>query len=50
MLIEKVNIKKKVSGKWKSEIDFHGVSPLNIVQFHEETKEALKESVCNIEK
>jgi hypothetical protein len=28
LLIEKVNMKnKKVSEKWKSEIDFHGVAP-----------------------
>jgi hypothetical protein len=39
-----------VSEKWKSEIDFHGVSPSNIVQFHEATEEALKEPICNIEK
>jgi hypothetical protein len=43
MLIEKVNMKnKKVSEKWKSEIDFHGVAPSKIVQFHEATREALK--------
>jgi hypothetical protein len=27
------------------EIDFHGVAPSKIVQFHEATREALKESV-----
>jgi hypothetical protein len=32
LLIEKVNLKnKKVSEKWKSEIDFQGVKPLKIV-------------------
>jgi hypothetical protein len=51
MLIKKLNMKnKKASKKWKSKIDFHGVAPSKIVQFHEETKEALKESICNIEK
>jgi hypothetical protein len=51
MLIEKVNMKnKKMSEKWKSKIDFNGVAPSKIVQFHEATGEALKESVSNIEK
>jgi len=51
MLIQKVNMKnKKVSKKWNLEIDFHGVVPSNIIQFHEATREALKESVCNIKK
>jgi hypothetical protein len=44
ILIEKVNTKnKKVFEKWKSKIDFHRVAPSKIVQFHEETREALKE-------
>jgi hypothetical protein len=40
----------KFSEKWKMEIYFHGVAPSKIVHFHEATKEALKESICNIEK
>jgi hypothetical protein len=49
LLIEKVNMKnKKMSEKWKSEIDFHEVSPSKIVQFHEATRESLKEYVYNI--
>jgi len=36
--------------KWKVEIDFHGVAPLNILQFHKANGEVLKESVGNIEK
>jgi hypothetical protein len=51
LLIEKVNLKnKKVSEKWKSKIDFHGVKPSKIIQFHEATREALKESIDDIEK
>jgi hypothetical protein len=50
LLIEKVNMKKKVSEKWKSEIDFLRVTPSKIVQLHEATGKALKESICNIEK
>jgi len=51
LLIEKVNLKdKNVSGKWKSEINFHGVKPSKIVQFHEATRESLKESIDDIEK
>jgi hypothetical protein len=46
-----VNLKnKKVSEKWKSKINFHGVQPLKIVQFHEATGEALKDSIYDIEK
>jgi len=51
LLIEKVNTKnKKLFEKWTSTIDFHGVTPSTIVQFHEETGEALKEFVGNIER
>jgi hypothetical protein len=36
LLIEKVNLKnKKVSEKWKSEIDFQGVKPSKVMEFHE---------------
>jgi len=41
---------KKIFENWKLEIDFHGAAPSKIVQFHEETREALKEFVGNIEK
>jgi len=51
MLIEKVNMKnKKMSEKWKSKIDFNGVSRSKTIQLHEAIEEALKESVSNIEK
>jgi hypothetical protein len=51
ILMDKVNMKnKKVSEKWKLEIDFHGVAPSKSVQFHEATREALKEFVYDIEK
>jgi len=41
---------KKVSEKWKSKIDFQAVVPQKIVQFHEATKEALEESIFDIQK
>jgi hypothetical protein len=46
-LIQKNNY---VSEKLKSTIDFNVVAPLKIVQFHEATREALKQYVSNIEK
>jgi hypothetical protein len=51
LLIEKVNLKnKKVLKKWKSEIDFQGVKPSKVMEFHEATSEALKYSIDEIEK
>jgi hypothetical protein len=43
LLSEKLNLRNKnVSEKWKSKIDFKGVKPLKIIEFHEATNEALK--------
>jgi hypothetical protein len=51
LFIEKVNLKnKKISEKWKSEIDFQGVKSLKFMKFHEATSEALKYSIDYIEK
>jgi hypothetical protein len=41
---------KKVAKKWKLEINFHGVLPSKIIQFHDATGQALKESILDIEK
>jgi hypothetical protein len=39
LLLEKVNIKNKKSlKKWRSIIDFDGVTPSKIAQFHSATK------------
>jgi hypothetical protein len=51
LLLEKVNTKnKRSSEKWKSIIDFDGVAPSKIAQFHGATREALKQSVDTMEK
>jgi hypothetical protein len=51
LLTEKLNLKnKKVSEKWKSKINFHGVKPSKIIQFHKENREYLKESIDDIHK
>jgi hypothetical protein len=41
---------KKVFEKWKSQIDFQGVAPLKIMQFHEANRKALKQSIFYIDK
>jgi hypothetical protein len=51
MLMKKVNTRnKKSSEKWKSSIDFDGVAPYKIAQFHNATGEALKQYVDTMEK
>jgi hypothetical protein len=49
--MEKVNTrKKKSSEKWKSVIDFYGVTPSKIAQFHDATRDALKQSINTMER
>ena len=50
MLIKNVNTKnKKLAEKWKSTSDFDGFAPSKIVQFHDATGEALKQSISTME-
>jgi len=41
---------KKFAKKWKSKINFHGIPPLKFMKFHDAIREALKESIFDIEK
>jgi hypothetical protein len=50
LIIEKVNSKnKKIHEKWNSELDFQGVPPSKVMEFHEATGEALKYSIGDLE-
>jgi hypothetical protein len=50
LIIEKVNTKnKKSSERWKSSIDYDGVAPQKILDFHGTTVDALKKSIDNME-
>jgi len=50
LISEKVNTKNKSSlERWKYSIDFDGVAPLKNVNFPEATKDALKQSIDNME-
>jgi len=51
MLLKKVNTRnKKSSEKWKSSINFDGVAPSKIAQFHNEIGEALKQCIDTMER
>jgi len=51
LLLEKVNTKKKNSlERWKYSIDLDGVAPSKIVYFHGATRDALRQSIDNLEK
>jgi hypothetical protein len=41
---------KKVSKEWNSQIDFQGVKPLTVMEFHQETSKALMYSIDKIKK
>jgi hypothetical protein len=51
LLLEKVKTKNKRSSKrWKYSIYLNGLTPSKIAEFHEATREDLKQSIDNIEK
>lgn len=50
LIIEKVNSKNKnIHEKWNSKLDFHGVPPSKVTEFHEAIDEALKSSIGHLE-